>query len=82
MRVGSVSRPLANWGVVIELEWGDREVVDPGVGYRTDWSFKFADGHSVAVRGHVRTQPNSGVDAREEFARAVAAQVGEPVSTA
>jgi len=78
-RLRSLSRPLADSGVVIELDFGDRTTTDESVSYRTTWTFKFPGGDEVPVRGRVRTMPDEELDDAEEFARAVAAQVGNVV---
>lgn len=73
----SKSWPLVDSGAVIELMWGDREATQESVHIHTTWAFNFQDGESVVVRGRVQTMPEDGLDPAEQFARAVAAELGE-----
>lgn len=74
------SRPLVNAGVVIEMEWRDREAADGIVTYRTIWGFKFPDGRTVAVRGKAQSVPSEAFDHHELFARSLAATLGERIA--
>lgn len=77
--VRSKSWPLVDSTAVIELAWGKHEATQESVHIHTSWDFDFQDGSSISLPGLVKTLPEPGPDEGEEFARAVAARLGQSV---
>lgn len=78
--VSAVSRRLVDGGAVIELTWNGPEVAGQFIRHDTNWDFKFPDGARVLIPGVVTARSDEAgekLDEGEEFARAVAAALGE-----
>lgn len=72
------SHPLVEAGVVIELERGRRIRTEAGgMGYGSEWTFRFSDGNAVTIAGEVQTQPEPFLSGNEQFAREVAGRTGD-----
>jgi hypothetical protein len=79
VRVKSLRRPLANSEAVVGLESYDHRAFDGKASHKTKWTFRFRDGHEIEIRGGLQTKPEVALSGEEDFARAVAAQIGEVI---